>query len=182
MKPTILLDMDEVLVDFIGGACEVFGVPRQELEDNRPNNQWEIVSVLSECLQSKLTLDGFWEEIHEYGQDFWIDLKPLPWAEELLSLVRETTNNWYIVSAPSRCHSSHVGKIKWLKSYFGKEFDKFILTPHKHLFAKRKTLLIDDRESNVTKFMQHGGDALLFASQRNSLRDHSPILQSFCFK
>lgn len=167
--PTILLDMDEVLVDFIGGACQVFDITRQQLEEARPNNQWDIVSVIGCCIQTNLTIEAFWEEIHGYGKDFWIDLKPLPWAEELMSLIRETTDSWYIVSAPSNCHSSYTGKIKWLKNYFGKEFDKFVLTPHKHLLAKSDRLLIDDRLENVCGFLHNGGNALLFASTGNKL-------------
>lgn len=173
MKPIILLDMDEVLVDFQAGACKVFGTTREELENHRENNEWEILNALSKITGQTITPEIFWERIHAYDYNFWVDLKPLPWIYNVLALIQIRTTEWYIVSAPSRNHSSHLGKIVWLKKFFGEDFNRFILTPHKHLFAKRKTLLIDDRESNIRKFSQAGGDAILFPSTGNCLAKHA---------
>lgn len=44
-----------------------------------------------------------------------------------------------------------------------------MLGEHKHLFAKRGSLLIDDNEAAVRKFREHGGSAILFPQPWNSL-------------
>lgn len=156
MKPTILLDMDEVCVDFTGGACKVHGLTRPEMYE-KFGTFW--------------TGSEFWSPIQAKGVAFWVELEPLPWFTELIHLVEQNSREWHFVTDPTALFSD-IGKIVWLENYFGKDFDQYVLTIHKHLLAKRRTLLIDDRESNIRKFLKDGGDALLFPSHTNSLKDH----------
>ena len=161
----ILLDMDGVLVDFVAGACAIHGTSKEELIKKMEPGQYKMEDALG------ITTDEFWEPIHEAGAEFWLYLKPLPWVEDLLSFVESTTSDWYVVTAPSRHPSSYTGKLKWIKTYFGKEFDKFVLTQHKHLMAKPGTILIDDRDKNVKDFKYAGGWAVTFPPIHNHLHD-----------
>lgn len=166
MASTLLLDMDEVLVDFVGGACRVHGTTREEIESFWPEGHWSVVEPIGASKGIVLTEDRFWETIHKAGRDFWINLEPLPWLSELLKLVNG--RSWYIVSAPSRCPSSYDGKVQWLKNYFGARFDRFIISPHKYLLAKPGVMLVDDREKNVDEFIRHGGIGAVFPARSNS--------------
>lgn len=171
----ILLDLDDVLVDFVGGACKVFNLTYEDIEEG-----WEVGSghILPEIIGKKLknsyTLYDFWSKI-DGNEDFWANLKPLPWMNEVLNLVQELTDDWHIVSSPSHCASSYNGKVKWLKNYFSRSFNNFAITPHKFLFAKPDTILIDDKDQNVREFYTDphtckptGAYAILFPRRWNS--------------
>ena len=176
---TVFLDMDEVLTDFVGGACVAHYTTVAELDFVRKPGIWSIVEPLGTIRKIPgFTNDDFWEQIHCYGEIFWLRLAALPWARELTGLLDDLyPQRWYIVSAPSRCPTSYSGKVKWLKRFFRQDFDRFLLTPHKHLFAKPGTLLIDDRELNLLKFEEAGGKGLLFPNMGNNLhaQRHNPL-------
>lgn len=160
---TILLDMDEVLVDFVSAAIALHGQDRETVYARWKPGKWSMTEPL------QLTPDQFWEPIHRAGADFWVNLEPKPWIEELIKIVEQYTRNWHVVTSPSRCPTCYDGKVRWLKNYFGPGFDRFAITPHKHLFAKPNTILIDDRGENCRKFEAYGGDAIIFPAIQNCL-------------
>jgi 5'(3')-deoxyribonucleotidase len=155
--------MDEVLVDFVGGALRIHGWTRQRLEQVRPPGSWSIVEPMG------MTPAQFWRPINAAGESFWLGLQLLPWASRVVDWVRSVTPDWYIVSSPSSTTSSYAGKLRWLRRYFGRDFQQFVLTSHKHLLAQPTTLLIDDREETVQQFITAGGEGLLFPSRHNRL-------------
>lgn len=167
----ILLDMDGVLVDFVGGALAVHGISRTELESRWPIGTYDIVKPMG------LTAEEFWKPINEKGKDFWVELEPMPWIDELVNLVESLTDDWHIASSPSRSAQSYAGKVLWLKWYFGELFDRFVLTPHKHIFACNSAVLIDDQEENVNRFIGAAGRGILFPARWNSLylHRHDPV-------
>lgn len=180
MQYTLLVDMDEVLCDFVGGACQLFGTTKEELHKIQVPGIWDIVAPLSlcrGCLHPKMiTTHRFWGSITEQGEDFWVNLEPLPWANTLVTFIGDLIysgllahENWHVITAPSKCPTSYSGKVKWLKNFFGKEFDRFCITPHKEIFAKSSAILIDDREENIVKFEKSGGIGVLFPSRGNRL-------------
>lgn len=157
------------MVDFDSGACAAHGVTPAWLAERRTLGQWSIVDPL------EVSLDTFWDRINDQGETFWIGLQPQPWLKELLHLVDTITDDWHVVTAPSHCDTSYTGKVKWLKRYFGKSFDRFIITPHKHLLAKVDTLLIDDRQENCINFYEAGGRVQLFPSIGNCLYEYKDL-------
>lgn len=163
----ILVDMDEVLSDFVGAAAEVHGVDRFKLEALRRENGWGMELPLSRLLGRDIGLNEFWEPIHQVSYQFWTGLRPLPWMNEILDLVKHHTDDWYIVSAPSKRSDSVSGKIDWLRKYLGGDWDRLVPTKHKHLLANPTTLLIDDREENIEKFVLAGGEGIVFPSHGN---------------
>lgn len=165
-KVTLLVDMDEVLVDFRGGACRVHGWDREEVDQKTMELRcWDMNALTG------ITVDKFWEGIHKEQDSFWSSLSPLPWFEELVRFLNaEVGQNWYVVSSPSQCPSSYHGKAQWIEKYFGHEFMNYRFLPlgNKSLLAP-VGLLIDDRELNCNKFVKAGGDAILFPSVGNKL-------------
>lgn len=165
----ILVDLDEVLTDFVGAAAEVHRVDRLELEALRRENGWGMELPLSILLRRDIDVNEFWEPINYQGSIFWETLYPLPWFNEVINLVTSLTDDWFIVTGPSNCPTSYDGKVKYMKRVFGSTFDRFIISPHKHLLAKPGVMLIDDREENVEKFVAAGGDGIVFPSNGNKL-------------
>lgn len=170
--------MDNVLVDFDRGAAAAHGVSIEAVNAERfalfPG-QWDLLGPIgyAKGLGRALTIYEFWEPIHERGEAFWTDLLPLFWngsARDMPTLLTDVLGlPFHVVSAPSRLACSYSGKVKWLKDYFGQTFDRFAITPHKELFARDNTVLIDDREENCEKFTKAGGLAILFPSLGNAL-------------
>lgn len=172
-KWTVLVDMDEVLCDFISGACRIHGTTKDRLHEEVRPGTWDISGPLGTIIGRRLHPDAFWSPIHLAGEGFWTSLQPLPEAIHIVDLLTDLVGvDWYVVSAPSRCHSSHTGKIKWLRNWLGAEFDRFVLTPHKYLFAKENVILIDDRDENVEKFRAAGGVGIVYPTIGNSLHEH----------
>lgn len=164
----ILIDLDDVLCDFESAACRLHGVEVEAIRGIRTG--WDMVPFISQITGVPMTQSDFWKPINEAGAEFWENLELHSWAEHLLEFVNSLTSDVHIISSPSLDPSSYDGKVRWLKRYFGKHFTKFALTPHKEIFAKESVILIDDRELNVTKFVSHGGDGIVFPSSGNALR------------
>lgn len=160
-KPRILCDMDGVFVNFDDMACKAHGVSVEEMTRHREPGEWSIVRPLGIARNERLGIDGpseftendFWKPITALKERFWLSLAPMPWHRELLHLLDSVSDDWHIVTAPSRCPSSFTGKVKWLQRYFGVSFNRFALTPHKYTFATPGAILIDDRASNVKDFI-----------------------------
>ncbi len=153
-QPTILIDMDEVLVDFIGGAAKALGLSREAVMNERKVNEWSITRALRVLLdEPEFNDDKMWDVINGVGVGFWEELEPLPWIHDVLEVVQSHTADWHIATAPSRCDTSYTGKVRWLKNYFGPTFDRFVITPHKNLYARPSSILIDDRARNIDRFI-----------------------------
>lgn len=163
----ILLDLDEVLADFVGGALAVHGWTRERLETVWAPGTWSIVEPMG------LSLEEFWAPINAAGESFWVGLTPLRWAHDLLRLITEITDDWFIVSSPSQCVGAYSGKARWVQQFLGDGFDRLVITNHKHLLAKPGVILIDDREESVRKFIAVGGDGLTFPSRHNYLYQYA---------
>lgn len=163
-NPLILLDMDEVLVDFVGGALQVHGWTHERLEAVWPMGTWSIVEPMG------LTRKEFWAPIQEAGESFWVDLKPLPWISAVLDWadIQSGFRNWFIVTCPG-CDAAWAGKACWLKNYFGASFDRFVPTLRKDVLAHGGSLLVDDKVSDVVEFARAGGSGIVFPSRRNQL-------------
>lgn len=163
----ILLDMDEVLVDFRSGACKLHGIDRKELEAKTEPGLWDMVEPMG------ITTNKFWKPIHEAGEEFWLGLDPLPWALDLLDLVKIWADKGVgIATTPSYHPSSYSGKVRWIAKHLGSDYlCNFFPTHRKSRLARKDTILIDDKESNCSEFKKEGGKAILFPSFGNYLHE-----------
>lgn len=158
----ILLDMDEIITDFVGAALRVHGWTREQFYAKHPIGTWDMETTLG------VSNTKFWKPIHEAGEEFWLNLVLLPFSAEMMYLARKIDPKWYIVTSPSSCPTSYSGKVKWLRENFSSTFKSFVITEHKHLLANPSTILIDDREKNCEAFVAHGGHAIIFPTLHNS--------------
>mgnify|MGYP006288600247 FL=1 len=157
-KPIIYLDMDGVASRFVISAIKA--------NDKKPN---KIIKKWSKHHLGNYSVDEiigvsrekFWENIHRYGEDFWRDLDEYPWFQDLYKQLNEITEVVFLTT-PTNFGYCLEGKLKWLKDRFGKDFNQYIFTYHKHYIADRHSLLIDDYNGNIDNFEEWGGKGVLF--------------------
>ena len=165
MHKLAYLDMDGVLVDFIKGALTAHD--RLDLYDNYPVGVWNIWEPMG------ITGEEFWAPLKSY--DFWINLEPYPWFDELLTMMNDYFgNHWWIATSTGTVSMSASAKLDWIFKHFpkndGKKFTRFNLCPDKeHLGINRPdSVLIDDYIVNHTKYLATGAHSILFAQPWNN--------------
>lgn len=174
MKPlsAIYLDMDGVLVDFVGGVFRLY-----ELDPNlrREVKGWDgIPSVLSVYSGREISDAVMWQEIAKAGAAFWEELAWLPWGREVYMTCAAKAPT-VLMTTPSPDPSSAAGKVTWIHRNMppGQRFALAGKTPKgepgscKHHMAHPGALLIDDGQHNVDQFTAHHGDALLIPAPWN---------------
>lgn len=159
------MDMDGVLTDFVGGLCKLFD--RESVD---------IKSYDGVCEAFGVTERELWWVVSNAGQAFWRDLKPYPWAMDLMN-VATSVAPVFICSTPTLDPACAAGKMQWLDHHLSIPFGSslhprtfyrdYIFTPHKHLLANPNALLIDDSPGKCHKFLDAGGRAILFPQPYN---------------
>ncbi len=148
-----LLDIDDVLVDFVGQAHRYHRLPYDPENYPYPLGVFEVFPPAG----SGLTDDEFWN----FPEEFWTTL---PWTKEgkrILDLAEIFFDEVYLCSTPTLSPESASGKMKWIKSNMPDYIRKFVLTPAKWLCAGKETLLVDDGRHNTDEFEAKGGQAIL---------------------
>ena len=153
----ILLDMDGVLVDFVGAANALHDRPDYIPDRYDYWTEWGI------------TEDDFWRPINELGEAFWANLPLYDWAEDLIHYCLSLDNIFVATKASTRVPSSTAGKIKSIKRIFGASFDDFAVISDKSRLAARGRILIDDHPTNCFHFQFAGGQAIVFPRPWNGL-------------
>ena len=162
MSNTILVDMDGVLTNFIKGLTQSLNLDYDDVLGTWPKGKFLLEEVFG------LSEDEVWRKIDSLGESFWENLEYYSHAQELWDLC-SNYGTVYICTSPSKDPSCFSGKIKSLLKWRGSNFRNYILTPHKHLLANKETVLIDDSNSNISKFEKAGGKAIIFPAVQNSL-------------
>ncbi len=155
MKPIILLDMDGVIVNYISGALMALA-----LDPNTPITTLET----AECLG--ITKAEFFAP-QMADADFWINLQPYSWMEELVDLAR-SRGEVYIATAPNR-HRGVGDKIEWCRIHLGEWTQgRVMVGKPKYLLAGPGRTLIDDHPENCEKFIEYGGKSIMFPQPWNN--------------
>lgn len=156
MTELILLDMDGVIANFVDSSLKVCNIPLTHDQVNR----WDYY-------HGHMTEQEFWRAI-DCTPDFWKDIKPYEWAEELLEMCRDIAPV-YFCSSPAMHHVSASDKIWWLRTHGFMKADEenYILTKHKHMLANRRRILIDDGTHQIDAFNAQGGIGLEFPQPWN---------------
>lgn len=166
----IYLDMDGVITNFSKGCEQIFDWPHHK--NIQPDQ--DIRKFLG------LTNKEFWEMIDSHGEEWWANLEPENWTEELVNIVKFYDSNFLILTSPSLSHQAASGKVLWLQKFFkSKRFKNYIITPaeNKQLLANSKSVLIDDNDKNCEQFREKLGYTILFPRSwnQNYLLENSKI-------
>lgn len=147
-----LLDMDGVLVDFVGGACRHHGI-RDPYDD--PQNWGK--PKLDEL--AGMPKSVFFAPL---GEDFWANLEP---TRECFALVEMLEKHFgkeavCIMTSPVLTHGCYEGKLCWLRKHLPQFSRRFLVGPTKEFAAGPEVTLVDDSDSNIDRFLAWGGDVI----------------------
>jgi len=165
MKPIIFLDMDGVVADYVSAALLAL-----KLDLNTPVTTMD----MAECLG--ITKKEFYEP-QVADIDFWININPYPWTQELVALAQEV-GEVYISTAPSR-HRGVGDKIEWCRRHLGKWTQgRVMVGKPKFLLAGPGRTLVDDHPDNCEAFIKWGGKSILFPRPWNADKNPNPDWRS----
>ena len=100
-----------------------------------------------------------WAMIDKEGEAWWEDMGRLPWADDLIDMLKKETKDFFFLSSPSRSPVCYSGKMKWVLKNYPKEDRSLFLGCKKHFVASPNVLLIDDTEKKINQFREYGGHA-----------------------
>lgn len=148
--PTILVDVDGVLADFVGGVLREIGI----------SSRYESIHDLdlSKCL-SKLQYECMQEMCHLPG--FCTSLEWYPSAKNFVGLLNKI-GYCYALTTPWECSTWCAERVDWLNPYIKKE--KVIFAHAKHLV--RGDILIEDNPYNVMAWKNLNPDKLAILLNR----------------
>jgi len=157
MFQTVILDMDGVLVDFVGSILKAHGIETpQEVFYENCRGRWDIDTIL------KMSPDEFWKPV---DRAFWANLQPTKDCYEILGACEDKVgkDNVYLWTTPCECDGCYDGKRDWLKKHFHNRYQmrQLIAGPAKFIGASRFKVLVDDSDSNIEKFAKVGGHTIL---------------------
>jgi len=163
MSRKILIDMDDVICDFIGGVFEVVGIEEEDFLRRVPalDTSWKITSLCG------IPEDIVWNMIDRRGYSFWGNLKPLPWGMKLWKeLYQQYGENLYVCTSPQPTLACYSAKVEWIWYYL--QTMNIILCPDKTLLKPQEALMIDDNPAVISHFGENG---FLFPGINNSKRN-----------
>ena len=137
----VLLDMDGPIADLHQSLCDLHKRPNAPF--GHKAEDWG------------MTFDDFWNGV---DRTFWQEIKPQPWAQELVSLM---PRHWTICTC-SIDKECRIGKTDWLIAHDLMPIIPPVFSCKKHRYATQDTLLIDDSPENVELFKKAGGMSILF--------------------
>lgn len=149
----IWLDMDGVVANWLKSAANTLGIDLRR-------------SDIREQIKDGKRMENFvggdskmWPKIDAKGEAWWENMEKLPWADDLINLLKKETKELSFLSSPSNSPICYSGKIKWVKkNYPDMERDLF-LACKKYRCASSDSLLIDDTAKKCKKFRENGGHA-----------------------
>lgn len=158
----VLLDQDGIIADFVGQSCVTLkrDYPYTTLESM---GCWEIEKLFG------MTARAFWANI-DFSEEFWSMMPKTPEADELVALAGNLVgmDNVGIATAAHLTPNVILGKRKWIARNYPQFRDRVIIGRAKEFMAGPHRLLIDDKDSNVQKFREAGGHAILVPRHWNS--------------
>lgn len=153
--PTIFLDMDGVVADFVAGICAAHGIDRARI----PDGQWDFIASL------EMTEDRFYAPCRK--AEFWEELPEVPKSRQFVETLR-TLAPVVLCSQPTKHPGAFAGKYAWARKVFGPGLPVCLVEPDKTILARPGAFLIDDNDNWVRRWDEAGGVALLYPTRYNS--------------
>lgn len=119
-----------------------------------------------------------WKKTQDIGEKFWSEMEPI---QEGMNLLSEVEKAGYEIGIFSAIHldCGKKGKRDWLAKHLPQIPNKNIIIVRsgsmKHKFARKNSMLIDDKVSNVENYISVGEKGLVF-TRDTSLSDVLGVL------
>lgn len=148
---TIYCDLDAVLVDLEKGLVDEMGL------HDRPT-RLEILKDLNQLEKDGHDLEVFFAALPwtPDGKNLWTYLRP--YEPIIITAVNPESH-----PAVAR------GKYEWCKKELGLPKDRVICEPKKQIYARPKSILIDDWDRNIKHWREAGGIGILHTSAADSI-------------
>ena len=148
----ILLDMDGVLVNFVGGMMSALGKP-WPYDKKKSLGVWNVEKLWG------LEDDEFWAPCNY--SDFWAELEWLEDGRRILEICEKYVGreNVYISTSPSLSPNAWKGKAEWLQKHMPEYHGRVLMGSCKEILAP-VGVLVDDYDRNVQRFRDNGGTAV----------------------
>jgi len=161
MIKTVFLDMDGVMVNFLGGLHRSLGVPYDVNQYPYEKGKWNMLTDIKGFDDVPATFEQCNDAC---TRTFWANLEWMPDGVAILRAAERASGrkNIWLLTTPMPNTGSASGKIEWINKYLPWYSKKvFITTASKSVVAGPDTLLIDDKDENVNEFREAGGRGLL---------------------
>jgi len=145
----VYCDMDGVIVDFERGYNDLTGKQAPGVD-------------------STYNKEDFWGAITKAGSKFWADLNWMSDGQQLWDYIKQY--NPKLLTAPSREHSSVVGKKEWINKNIPKTPVIFRQAKDKKDLAEPNAILIDDRKDNIQQWIDAGGIGIRHTSTESTIK------------
>lgn len=145
----IVLDMDGPLVDLRKPLCELHGLPDPYTDPERIY-PFDLTKVWP------IPFERLWTGT---DADWWADLPPQPWMEELVHELelRFGSENISLLTSPLDDDGAcYTGKIRWIRKHLPQFRRRFLVGPAKEFASAPWRALIDDRPKNLDDFATGG--------------------------
>lgn len=164
MIERVLLDMDGVLVDFVGGVASRIG---RDVAFEPGERYSYFVERIFGVPSSRV-----WAGV---DRSFWSSLRPLPWMGELIDELemRFGAQNVCLLTSPVPQEGCLEGKLDWIREHLPNYRRRFLIGPNKEFCASPTHVLIDDRQENVDRFRAAGGQGFAFPAPWNANYTHA---------
>ncbi|MGD9726515.1 MAG: hypothetical protein AB7L09_00585 [Nitrospira sp.] len=172
MIDRVLLDLDGVLVDFLGGACRLHNKPYNGYPhdpatqiEQRP---WDIEPLF------EMTAPQVWDPM---GREFWANLEPLPHCHEYVEILSRKfgEENICILTSPIRTDGCIDGKMDWIRRHLPQFSRRFLVGPAKQFCASPRHVLVDDHAKNIEAFRDAGGHVFMVPAPWNHRFKEYPV-------
>lgn len=155
--------MDGVVSEWVASAAHAFGMSHDHLMAQWPAGVADIESAL------RVTKEKMWRVVDSLGGKFWAELPETPWARQIYDGACKMGPVVFLTS-PSHHPSSLAGKLTWMKKFTGNpRFRDYIITARKELCAGPMSILVDDHDGNLHKFIAAGGHGVCLPRRWNSM-------------
>ena len=166
----VFVDLDGVLVDFVGGINRVFSLPTEFPPPKNGVPQWDWFKhhgITDEQVNDICT------------SDFWANLKWTLDGHEIFRIITKyiKPENIYLLTCPMPNLESASGKAQWVNKHLPFYNDRLIITrAPKQLLAGSNRILIDDKTENIDEFRKAGGQGILVPRIWNRLAHLDNVL------
>lgn len=154
----ILIDMDGVVADFVGGILNRLGKKSPYTDASKLGDKgWDIVKLL------EIEPSVFWDAC---DANFWLTLDKTPEADRIIEECYNHSDELCFLTSPCRTPGCMDAKVAWADWHF--PGIPILLSravkgglPPKSFVASPLNYLIDDNSDNVDSFVNSGGQAFL---------------------
>lgn len=180
----VFIDMDGVVADFVGGACKLHGLDNVYYE---PDFEYHKDAYDVNSFSNGMDPKEFWGAM---GYDFWANLDKTSEADELIEFLKKRfgVHNLCFLTSPILTKGCADGKREWVKKHYP---DIPVLIscraaggePPKWMAAGPVSVLIDDSDTNIDLWCEHGGVGHVWPRPWNkAYKNESVALHRLAFK